>query len=150
MRKNGNCLENNSSLHQLSREDFSYPNGSWFLKPNLNTIHNAINDFDDFWKLKKINFSTKTFKFNWSQIPVGKLEQRRTSNSICTAPTQIVMLNNPPQKFSDEYCVSLADWDASGFKTVSVNRTDKPKYVAAQAVFLAYDEADFINNDMVF
>jgi hypothetical protein len=132
-----NCLNNNS---------VSYPDGSWRINQNLLKIWFAINEYGNLAIFDRPEIPIETVNINWSQIPAGKLEQfQKTSNSICTAPNQTGMLNNPPKKFSDEYCVSLADWDASLFKTISVERTEEPKYMAELAAFLATDKAGFIN-----
>lgn len=141
----------NSNTHQVTREDFSYPDGSWLLKSNLLTIHIAITAFDDFEIFDSRGSAERDVNIDRSRTTGCKLERnQKLSNTNTTAPIQIDMLNNPPNKFSDEYCVYLADWDASCFKTISVDETEKPRYVAAQVAFLASDEAGFINNGRVF
>jgi NAD(P)-dependent dehydrogenase (short-subunit alcohol dehydrogenase family) len=72
-----------------------------------------------------------------------------TANAICPGPIQTEMLRNTHQNLAEEHGVTLADWDAQVLKTIPVGRFGEPEDVAALAVFLASDEAGFINGQAI-
>jgi hypothetical protein len=142
MCKNTGWFKNRFNLDPMGENTFSYPDGSWFFLANLLTIHHAPKDNSKVGIFIRTEISTNPFITDWPRILTGS-----SIRNIQVVEQNLSGMVFPPlKKLSNEFCVSLADWGASLFKTISVELFGKPKDLAAQAAFLTSAGAGFIND----
>lgn len=72
-----------------------------------------------------------------------------TVNAICPGPIDTDMLTKTYQALADQHGVTLAEWQAQILKTIPVGRYGQPADVAGLVVFLASDDASFINGQAI-